>query len=152
MFRFDMTLEMCLKSWAWHVITCHLLADAPLPHRRWRHLWTAPNWVTKSRKIVPKVGNESSLQGLLTGSWQNLELYGKNRIFGQKSSFRTRKNVHFLMDTMFWPWRGKVVQRNIARIANAVQVTIWLLITTPKCHDSSFAIYQKWSTVSLNHS
>ena len=31
---------------------------------------------------------------------------------------------------------------NIARIANAVQVTIWSQITNPQCHDSSFAICQ----------
>ena len=31
---------------------------------------------------------------------------------------------------------------NIARIANAVQVTIWMQITTHQCHDSSFAICQ----------
>ena len=33
--------------------------------------------------------------------------------------------------------------RNIARIANAVQFTIWLFITNPQCHDSTFAICQQ---------
>ena len=32
--------------------------------------------------------------------------------------------------------------QNISRITNAVQVTIWLIIATPQCHDSSFAICQ----------
>ena len=30
------------------------------------------------------------------------------------------------------------LEKNIARIANAVQVTLWLSITNPQCHDSSF--------------
>jgi len=30
--------------------------------------------------------------------------------------------------------------KNIARVANAVQVTLWLPITNPKCHDAGFAI------------
>ena len=29
---------------------------------------------------------------------------------------------------------------NMAKIANAVQVTLWLSITNLQCHDSSFAI------------
>ena len=35
-----------------------------------------------------------------------------------------------------------LLSKNIARIANVVQVTIWLKITTPQCHDSSFTIFQ----------
>ena len=34
------------------------------------------------------------------------------------------------------------LEKNIARITNAVQVTLWLSITNPQCHDSSFQICQ----------
>ena len=34
------------------------------------------------------------------------------------------------------------LEKNIAKIANAVQVTLWLSITNPQCHDSSFQICQ----------
>ena len=37
----------------------------------------------------------------------------------------------------------KNIKLNIARIANAVQVTLWLSITNLKCHNSSFAVYQE---------
>ena len=48
------------------------------------------------------------------------------------------------------------IWENIARIVNAVHVTLWLYVTIseslrPQCHDSSFLICQEKSTVSLNH-
>ena len=44
-----------------------------------------------------------------------------------------------------------VIWINIARIPNAVQVTLWLSVTNLKCHDYSFSICQELSTVSLSH-
>ena len=51
--------------------------------------------------------------------------YSKKRIFGQKSKiFGPKKSVHFMIDTMFKPRPGKVVQRkrypqiNISLIAD----------------------------------
>ena len=44
-----------------------------------------------------------------------------------------------------WVYFGpedKNIKLNIARIVNAVQVTLWLSITNPQCHVSSFAICQ----------
>ena len=42
----------------------------------------------------------------------NLELYGKNRIFGpQIEIWGPNKRIHFLRDTMFRPRPEKVVQR-----------------------------------------
>ena len=43
------------------------------------------------------------------------------------------------------------IWENIARIANAVHVTLWLYVTKPQCHDSSFSICQEKSTKSLNN-
>ena len=79
----------------------------------WRIDWffygNSRNSETKSKKIVLKVGNEPSLQGLQKDRWQNLGSYGKNWIFGPKTEILgPKKSIHFLVQTMFWPRREKV--------------------------------------------
>ena len=45
----------------------------------------------------------------------------------------------------------KAATENIARIANALQVTLKLSVTNPQCHDYSWSICQEISNVSLGH-
>ena len=45
--------------------------------------------------------------------------------------------------------KRKVCYKNIARIANAVQVTLWLSITNPQCHGSSISILSLFSSFFL---
>ena len=52
----------------------------------------------------------------------------------------------FLELAMFCPSAGKIVLlwfSNIARITNAAQVTLWLSVTNPQCHENSFLICQE---------
>ena len=44
-----------------------------------------------------------------------------------------------------------LINRNIARIANAVQVTLGLSVINPQCHDLSFSIFLEYSTVPMSH-
>ena len=55
-----------------------------------------PNPGTESRKIVPKVGNERSLQGLQTGRWPKLGSCGKNWIFWPKTKILCPKKKPLL--------------------------------------------------------
>ena len=66
---------------------------------------------TKSRKIVPKMGNDPPLRGLQMGPWPKLGTYGKNWIFRPKTKISGPKKPHCFPLTMFWPHPEKVVQR-----------------------------------------
>ena len=43
---------------------------------------------------------------------------------------------------------GEIIEKNITRIANAVQVILWVSVTNSQCHDDSISI---WEEQSLNH-
>ena len=87
--------------------------------------------------------------------WKNLTFpiisLAKGRTF--RWSAKTPCSIPFGVGLLLvWLWSGTIsgLKQSIARIANAVQVTLWLSATNLQCHDFSFAICQKKSTVSLN--
>ena len=65
---------------------------------------------------------------------KRFELYVRNC---KLEHFSTRNRANSLLPCSYS--KGSPFE-NIARIANTVQVTLWLSIAIPQCHDSSFAV------------
>ena len=90
-----------------------LLGDSALTVGRGKTFWAVGKVFLRKR---PYLGNKRSTNRYQDGKWTvspkatNWPLT-KIGVLRQKSGFRAQKKAHFLLDTMFWPWPEKVVQR-----------------------------------------
>ena len=71
------------------------------------------------RKIDPKVPNRPSCYKQSIDEIRGL--IAKNGFSGQKPSFKAQKRIYFLIQTMFWPRPGKVVQKKSTLLPNKYQ-------------------------------